>query len=460
MKKPNEVFDAEIAHLNIIRLDNYINNASKIHFQCANSDCREIWTATPYQILHTKGSVCPKCRIYVAKYTDEMIDLKLKNYNIIRYGSVNDRTKTNKKIKFQCKVNNEHIFEKNVISVMRSDAKNKCPICYGKLKLSLSDIQKRFYKKNLKILSTEYKNIYSKLTVQCLNDNNVFELSYYNFFSCNTPCNICRTKIQEMNKQILNKKEIKKSLAHTNEYVDNKLKPLGIKRLDDYKNNVTKIQFQCEKCNYIWKTTPNILINKNHGVSPSKCPKCSNALPIDSKLFDEKIDLLGLKIKRLEECNTGKDKIFVQCEKCNYIWKTTPALILNYNVLCPKCDRYFKSEYKVKDIIEKNIKFDIIFHKKQLKFNNRTYYPDFFIIKNGKKYIIEYNGKQHYVPIRFDSMSADLANERFLKQQKRDEELRQYCKENNIFLLEIPYHWKEDVILYELKLFFNESETV
>ena len=47
---------------------------------------------------------------------------------------------------------------------------------------------------------------------------------------------------------------------------------------------------------------------------------------------------------------------------------------------------------------------------------------------------IEYNGGQHYFPIKwFGGESA------FIKQQKRDNDLRDYCTMNNIRLIEIPY---------------------
>lgn len=60
---------------------------------------------------------------------------------------------------------------------------------------------------------------------------------------------------------------------------------------------------------------------------------------------------------------------------------------------------------------------------------------DFFIEFKDKKYIIEYNGVQHY-----QYTSCFHENEDAFKQQlHRDAELRKYCLENNIYLLEIKY---------------------
>ena len=48
--------------------------------------------------------------------------------------------------------------------------------------------------------------------------------------------------------------------------------------------------------------------------------------------------------------------------------------------------------------------------------------------------LIEYQGKQHYCNIDFFG-----ANGRFEKQQQRDNIKREYCKKQNIPLIEIPY---------------------
>lgn len=51
--------------------------------------------------------------------------------------------------------------------------------------------------------------------------------------------------------------------------------------------------------------------------------------------------------------------------------------------------------------------------------------------------IIEYNGGQHYKPVCFGGCSLDDAKINFEYQQIRDQQMREYCVENNINLLEI-----------------------
>lgn len=114
-------------------------------------------------------------------------------------------------------------------------------------------------------------------------------------------------------------------------------------------------------------------------------------------------------------------------------------------ISCPKCNssilytsKVSKGESKCKDIIESlslNYKFQYIIDEKiDSKIANRLYVISDFYIPSLNT-IIEYNGKQHYeyTPI----FHSDL--NKFVDQVNRDLLLRQYCKNNGIKLLEIPY---------------------
>ena len=65
-------------------------------------------------------------------------------------------------------------------------------------------------------------------------------------------------------------------------------------------------------------------------------------------------------------------------------------------------------------------------------------YIDFFVPLFN--IAIEYNGEQHYKPVR--PFGGTLS---FKRQQERDNALRQYCIEHEITLIEIPY-WDYDNI--------------
>ena len=65
---------------------------------------------------------------------------------------------------------------------------------------------------------------------------------------------------------------------------------------------------------------------------------------------------------------------------------------------------------------------------------------DFGVWKNNNLLcLIEYDGEQHYMPVRFNQISDEEAQEKFIGIQRRDKIKNDYCKTNNIPLLRIPY---------------------
>ena len=110
---------------------------------------------------------------------------------------------------------------------------------------------------------------------------------------------------------------------------------------------------------------------------------------------------------------------------------------------CPICSRHARHNYgktsKGELEIEKVLKENDISYIKQYEiidnniFNPRSrMYADFYIPDTNT--IIEFNGEQHYRPIKFFG-----GEQVFYKQYERDNALRQYCKEHKIKLIEIPY---------------------
>ena len=62
---------------------------------------------------------------------------------------------------------------------------------------------------------------------------------------------------------------------------------------------------------------------------------------------------------------------------------------------------------------------------------------DYYFELGDRKYIVEYNGIQHYQPIRFGNIKKETSEKVFAYQQKRDQFLRELCKKEDISLIEI-----------------------
>lgn len=105
-------------------------------------------------------------------------------------------------------------------------------------------------------------------------------------------------------------------------------------------------------------------------------------------------------------------------------------------------------------LLQKNEKIiGNILEKENCKYNKQVSFKDcidvaplrfdFGIYDNEKLLgLIEYDGEQHYMPIRFGPYSEKTSILNFENTKRRDKIKDEYCKSNNIKLLRIPY-WEK-----------------
>lgn len=182
---------------------------------------------------------------------------------------------------------------------------------------------------------------------------------------------------------------------------------------------------------------------KGHG-----CQKCGGYIPWTKDGFCEKAnsvhnnkyDYSKIDYKGVET------KVCIICPIHGEFWQT-PHTHLNGSG-CPHC-KTSKGESCILSILQKyRIQYDY-----QYKIHNdkKSFVIDFCIKNNEKLYFIEYNGKQHYEPIEFFG-----GEEAFALQTKRDYDVRAYCLNNNIELLEISYELPFEEIEKTLIEHFNK----
>lgn len=105
-----------------------------------------------------------------------------------------------------------------------------------------------------------------------------------------------------------------------------------------------------------------------------------------------------------------------------------------------------KNEMKIAKILQK-LKYEYV---PQMNFSDCVDVGllkfDFGVKKDGKLLcLIEYDGEQHYMPIKFCHMSDEEVQEKLNDTQRRDNIKNEYCKKNNIPLLRIPYWEKKNI---------------
>lgn len=110
---------------------------------------------------------------------------------------------------------------------------------------------------------------------------------------------------------------------------------------------------------------------------------------------------------------------------------------------CPKDNVLSYGESCVRDIlIDNNIDFEI---EKLIKTKSeKTQRLDFYFTLGDKTYAIEYNGQQHYV------QSTGYWTTPIEKVQFRDKCKREYCSDNNIDLIIIPYTKNNKSSIFEV----------
>lgn len=211
-----------------------------------------------------------------------------------------------------------------------------------------------------------------------------------------------------------------------------------VESLERYININTPILHRCIIHDIQWNVAPiNVLLGRG-------CVKCwrernGKSLRKTHEQYVEELEKVNSGIIAIDEYIDIKTPIKHQCLAYMHEWYTTPKSTLQGNG-CPKCNQS-RGERKISEWLENhNIQyihqhsFEDCRDKKQLPFD--FYLPDF-------NYCIEYDGRQHFEPVDFAGKGKEWAQRQFELVQYHDSLKNNYCQDNNIRLLRIPYY--EDI---------------
>ena len=338
------------------------------------------------------------------------------NYSFVNY--VNCRTK----IKIICKIHGE--FEQTPLNHLSG---NGCPKCGRELKIkSITKSQILFIKEANSVhvnkydySLVDYKNSHEKIIIICKIHGNF--LQNPNSHLQGIGCRACGIESRKKLQTKTPNKFIKEAIdIHGDKYDYSK---------SIYKNSVEKIIIICPKHGEFLQAPIKHLI----GRGCSKCGKetCAKSNTKSQNIFiKEAKQIHKNRYDYSEVCyKQSHEKIIIICRKHGK-FNQTPQSHLK-GVGCPKC--IYKNETITGKILEDLVKNIPV--NSQLKIGK--FRVDFYFEKDGKKYIVEYNGRQHYEPVQFGNITEAQAKEVFKRQIIRDEKLRRLCKENNINLIEI-----------------------
>lgn len=274
-----------------------------------------------------------------------------------------------------------------------------------------------------KLLSEEYKGNKSPLDLMCSCGNkftaNWVHIKYRN----QTQCKECgmRNMIQyqpKTHETFVN--EIKN--MYGDEYT-----VLGV-----YLQAHKHIKMRHNICGYEWLVSPANLLYKK-----SQCPHCNGGTrKTQSEFISEVKQMYGDEYTVVGEYISYHKEIKIKHNICGNIYSSKPSIFLSAGVGCNICSES-KGESKVRKFLESN---NIEFTKEKFFYGliglgGNSLRFDFYL--DDIDALIEYDGEFHYKKY-FEEQNFDEI-------QIHDKRKDQYCIDNNIPLLRIPY-WDFDNI--------------
>lgn len=239
-----------------------------------------------------------------------------------------------------------------------------------------------------------------------------------------------------------------RNLSNTQEFIE-KAKRIHGDKYDyskvDYKDAKTKVCIICPKHGEFYQTPDRHLRGQG-------CPKCSGK----NKTTEEWIEQAKhIHKNRYNYSNSiyinSITPIKIICP-IHGEFQQLPANHLNGHG-CYKCSRSH-GEIKIENYLNNlNIEYKSFYRISIDKNINPKGYAEIDFYIPSMNLFIEYNGRQHYIPIEYFGGSLELEH-----QQKRDEFVREYCKRNNIRLLEIPYTDESNIDNILNDLFYERSK--
>lgn len=289
------------------------------------------------------------------------------------------------------------------------------------------------------LITQNPKNATCKLEWQCTIHNIKFERSWNVIKSGSVMCPECeRISFREQR-------------CNTIEYAKGKaLKDFDINIIsDNYENNEALLDFICNKHKekgVQHKSWGNMLTKSHPCLYCSKEKYLKNVTKTHEQFIKQVKEIHGDKYVVVSEYIKSDKHVQVYCNKCKNIF-SIKASHLTSGHGCGVCTKS-KGEEQIKIILNKlGCKYIREFRFDDCRGVKKTLPFDFYMEEFNL--CIEFQGIQHFEPVEMFG-----GQPQFETQQFNDNCKRKYCKDKNIYLLEIPY-WDqkniENILINKLK---------
>lgn len=412
----------------------YLGYKGKYEFICRKHE--EYGVQSTFLRNLGRGSCCHYCAFDRQNFSRQVAydDLKQmtesKDFIFVDAQYINNK----RYIIYKCKKHIDKGEQKMLVGGMRS-SKGNCPYCLNRHRTHHDFINEiHTISPDIEVLSN-FVNTKSKIKCKCKICGHIWENDANNLLQ-GQGCRKCSNRENGLR------------CRHSQEWFNKEManKQPNIEVLSAYVGMKEVVECQCRIDGNTWFATPDSLLNNKTG-----CPVCANRKTGERcrKSNDEflrQLKIINPNILPMEEYSADHDKILCKCLVHDHFWYVTPNKILHRRTGCPKCALYH-NENIIADILDR-WGFEYTMQQRFPDCKDINTLPfDFYL--NDYNVVIEYDGEQHYFPI-FKSKYSDDQNINRLKYIQRHDEIKnQYCKDNNIILIRIPY-WDNDDIEYIL----------
>lgn len=152
------------------------------------------------------------------------------------------------------------------------------------------------------------------------------------------------------------------------------------------------------------------------------------------------------------EYNGLTKQITVHCNTHNHTYTANANDILSRLSCCPRSFKTYKEEVMCSLIESWGYKIDRQHVFDDCKDQNVLRFDCFLVDFNT---VVEYDGENHFYPVKFGTQSIEEAIEKYEYTKAHDEIKNKYCMDNNINIIRVPYYQFDDM---EYFLFDKFSE--
>lgn len=269
-------------------------------------------------------------------------------------------------------------------------------------------------------------------TIKCNKCGSVYTLQQASHFLDKSKKKICRKCIP---------RDDTIEVGHKIQYIFDHTKKISL--LNQYIKITDDLEIRCNHCGKTFKRKPRVLLKSQ------MCPYCESYSCFKTKevFIQELNEKYGQEYTLIGDYLGTNTNTLFKHNDCGFIFQNKPHNILK-KAPCPKCKRFnSKGELAIKKILDKHE----IHYESQKRFEklSKTLSFDFFLPEENV--LIEFQGEQHYHPIKYFG-----GEEKFKKQIENDNKKRIFCKNEKYKLLEISYQEINNIEKILSFLWFND----